>query len=177
MKRFLARLTPRERVVVLGGAAVATLFFLVAYVFVPLVERHEVLDRGIRQQSEALTELAALRGEYLALKGRVDTQAARLARQQDFSLLSFLEETALRFQLRQHIAYMKPRFSPIDDQRREVAVEMKLENVALRQAIRYLASLEESPYLIWTKRLQIKKRFADPHLLDVILVVATYERV
>ena len=55
-------------------------------------------------------------------------------------------------------------------------MEVKMEDIPLSGIVPYLAALENAPYYIRIKRLNVKTRYADPEKLDVTFVVSSYEK-
>jgi len=184
LKNILSRfqhegISPRERVYLIVGAA--TLLGLLIYggysVASSYFDRMNTLDRLIRQKQEARSTLNQIGVEYAQIKGQIGILDERIENDQGkFSLLSFLESLAGTAQVRSRIAYMRPQAAVQMDQYREISVEMKIENVTLDQAIRFLTSIEQAPHVLKIKNLHMRTRYANPQYLDVTFLVSTYEK-
>lgn len=174
---FLSRLSPRERWILGGGAAVALL--LIGYVTLlgPAWERMTQLDRLIPQKEKEVGEFAHLREDYLAVSNGIREMERRLPMQNQFSPLSFLEENATKNQIRANIAYIRPLPPQIHEPYREIPVEVKVENVTLARIVPFLSAIENAPHTLRIKRLSMKTRFSDPAFMDVTFVVSSYEKI
>jgi len=184
LKNILSRfqhegISPRERVYLIVGAA--TLLGLLIYggysVASSYFDRMNTLDRLIRQKQEARSTLNQIGVEYAQIKGQIGILDERIENDQGkFSLLSFLESLAGTAQVRSRIAYMRPQAVVPMDPYREISVEMKIENVTLDQAVRFLSAIEQAPHVIKIKNLHFRTRYANPQFLDVTFLVSTYEK-
>ncbi|HUK55443.1 MAG TPA: type 4a pilus biogenesis protein PilO [Nitrospiria bacterium] len=173
------RITSRERIyIIIGGVTLVGLLLYGLYsAATSYLDRTKEIDRLIRQKEEALTTLDQFRREYVQIKGQVGALDERIGKDQgNFSLLSFLESLAGTTDVRSKIAYMRPQAAVPVDQYRETSVEMKIENVTLDQAVRFLSAIEQAPHVLKIKNLHFKTRYADPQFLDVTFLVSTYEK-
>lgn len=172
-----AGLATRERLIVAGGALIAAVSLFFVFVVDPMLERREILDRQIVRQQRAIGELATLGSEYAAARARLGQIEKRMEEGRGkFSLLPYLEETASAAEVRDRIVSMQPHpVQPVQGYR-ETSVELRLDSVPLPRLLSLLVALENSPYLVQVKRLQIKPRFDEAHLLEATLLVSTYEK-
>ena len=173
------RITPRERIyIIIGGVTLTGLLLYGIYSAASsYLDRMKGLDRLIRQKEEALTTLEQFRREYVQIKSQVGSLDERITKDQgNFSLLSFLESLAGTTDVRSKIAYMRPQAAVPVDLYREVSVEMKIENVTLDQAVRFLSGIEQAPHVLKIKNLHFRTRYANPQYLDVTFLVSTYEK-
>jgi Tfp pilus assembly protein PilO len=173
------RITPRERIylIIAGVTVIGLLFYGIYSAAASYLDRVKGLDRMIRQKEEALATLGQFRQEYVKVKSQVGSLDERIRKDQgNFSLLSFLESLAGTTDVRSKIAYMRPQAAVPVDQYREVSVEMKIENVTLDQAVRFLSAIEQAPHVLKIKNLHFRTRFANQQYLDVTFLVSTYEK-
>lgn len=173
------RFSQRERIYLLAAAVLTlglVIYGVISGIFV-YRDRMDNLDRLIGQKRQALEDLSRYRQEYTLLKGRIDSVDERIRRDEgQFSLLSFLESLAGSAQIRSRIAYMRPQAAVAKDQYREVSVEMKLENVTLDQAVKFLSAVEQAPHVVKIKNLHFRTRFANRQYLDITFLVSAFER-
>ena len=170
-------LARRERILLLGGAGVVALSLLFVLVVDPWLEHLSRLDRQIVRAQHQLRELGALGTQFALLRGRLAAVEDKLASGQgQFSLLPFLEEAAASAQIRDRIAAMRPQANPPVQGYKETVVEVRLEGVLLPELLSLLGKLEDSPYLLQVKRVQMKPQFDAPHLLEATLLVSAHEK-
>jgi len=171
-RMFLAGLSTRERWVLGGGAVIA--IALLAHIFwiLPTWERMTTLERLIPRKMEEIAAFEKEQVEYKALATRLALLEGQI--REGGTPFSFLEAEAEKNHLRRQIAFIRPMAPEEHPPYREVAAEIKMEGVRLAQIVPFLGAVERFPYRI--KRLSIKTRFADPSLLDVQLVVSSYEK-
>ena len=115
--------------------------------------------------------------EYLRLKGIFGTVDKQLEQDRgNFSVLSFLESLAGKSNVRSNIAYMRPQSPVVSGEYRETSVEIKIENVTLDQAVRFLSAIDKSPHVLKIKNLHFRTRYAEPDFLDVTVLLSAYEK-
>lgn len=170
----LQNLGARERLFVVGGVAALFLTILYAGVIDPLMARSVQLDRQIVKAQHDVQELYTLQRQYQVYKQVLDDINTKLQRQKNFAIFSHLEKIAGDTGIRSKILYMKPTVSTPSDAYEEESVEVKMEGVTLKQLIRYLYQVENSPQFLKIKRLYIKPRFDNRQLLTATFRVSTF---
>lgn len=167
----------RERVLLAIGGAVGAVSLLFVLVVDPWMARLERLDRQIARAQREMRDLGEMSVQFDLLRGRLAALETKLATGQGrFSLLPFLEEAAAGARVRDRVAAMRPQSKPPVQGYRETVVEVRLEGVLLQEVLDFLVALEDSPYLLQVKRVQMKPRFDSPHLLESTLLVSTHEK-
>lgn len=176
LERRWTSLTPREQLTVLVGALVLVGSLVFAFVVDPLLDRLDLLDRKIARKEQAMHKLALLGSEYEVTQARLARLEQRMAAGKGkMFLLPYLEEAAADAQVREHIVAMRPQMMPAAHGYKEISAELRLDGVQWPQLLNLLVTLETSPHLLRVKRLQVKPRFDAPYLLEVALLVSTYE--
>ncbi len=167
----------RERVLIASGVAAILLSALFLVVIDPWLDRLSVLDRQHAKKARDYEDLIRLEVQYRHLQDRITKLEQRLAKGTgQFSLLPFLEETAASTGIRDHIVAMQPQPTVPLSGYQETAVEIRLDGMGLPQLLALLAAVEHAPALVQVKRLQITPRYDTPHLLQVTIRVASYEK-
>ena len=171
---FFRNLGTRERVFVMTAGLAVLLALLFMVVIDPMLAHSARLDRQIVTAQRELQELQTLQRTYQRQKSVLDRINAQLKRQQNFALLSRLEELAGQAGIRSKILYMKPTIGTPSDAYDEEAVEIKMEGVTLEQLIQYLYQVENSPQFMKIKRLYIKPRLENRQILSATFRVSTF---
>jgi len=177
LKERWRHLAPRERVIIgIGGAVVfASLLFLL--IVDPLIAKIDKLERQAVRKHKERSELALLAGEYVAKQARLAQREQRLPPiGVSFSLLAFMEEAATTAQVRDRIVGMQPQQPTTIQGYQETAVDLRLDGVQLPQLLALLVALEQAPYDVQVRHLQIKPKYDNPVNLDASLRIVTYQK-
>lgn len=169
------KLEPREKIfVAIGGIAVVFLVLWIG-IYEPVVKKLADIDRKIDVQSRRYDDMVRITQGFKGLKETVEATEKRLKRPAGFSILSFLENLAVRTEVKDRIAQMKPRQGQTTKFYRESLVEIKMEKVSLDTLVRYLREIEAAPELLRVKELRIKPRFDNANLVDGVFTVSAYD--
>ncbi|HEU4685095.1 MAG TPA: type II secretion system protein GspM [Nitrospira sp.] len=177
LKERWRHLAPRERLILaIGGAVVAgSLLFLL--IIDPLLASIEKLERqAIRKQKER-AELALLAEQYAAKQAKLAQREQHLPPAGGtFSLLAYMEEAATTAQVRDRIVGMQPQQPTVIQGYQESAVDLRLDGVQLPQLLALLVAMEEAPYDVQVRHLQVKPKYDNPVNLDASLRIVTYQK-
>jgi len=177
LRERFTRLAPRERMILTVGGLAAVGLLVWALAVDPAFTAAKEANLAADRKEAAAGELARILADYQRQTARIGAAAAQGTATKDFSLLSFLEGLSARAQVKGNIDYMRPTTSDMPGGVREYSVELKLSNIRLEPMVSLLSAVERSAYALRVKRLHVKRRFADPDLLDVTFTVARYEEV
>ena len=174
--KFKFKLTKRERYYVSAGVALVALFIIFQFVLSPFLGAKGKIKRSIQAKEKTLKELVSLSSEYGALKeGSRDIKKRLALRSRNFTLFSFLEKQAGRSKVKPNIKYMKPSISTDKGPYSESSVEMKLENITLKQLVEYLHLVESPENLVRIKRISVKQSKGNPEYLTALIHLVTYK--
>lgn len=171
---YLSRLSPRERLIVVGGGLGAIVLVFWAFLVDPAFTEAKKLDRLTARKQGTAVELSEILADYRQLEAKMGEAASRPV-DKNFSLLSFLEGLSSRARIKDNIKYMRPTTSDVTGTVREHSVEIKVAKVGLSAMVDVLTQVERAPHSLRVKKLHIKRLYSDPDLLDVTFVVARYE--
>jgi len=178
LKERWQHFSPRERIIVsVGGAMVAAaLVFLL--IVDPLLASIDKLDRQAKRKAKDSQELALVAQEYLLKQARIAKLEQRMPiPPAQFSLLAFMEEATTTAQIRDRIVGMQPQ-APIAVQGyQETSVDLRLDGVTLPQLLALLVAIEQAPYDVQVRHLQMKLKYDNPVNLDATLKIVTYAKV
>jgi type II secretory pathway component PulM len=177
------RLSTREKILVGAGLAffVGILFWIALWE--PARKKLELLDRRVQAKQAELREIQDLAVKYQELVRTSSEIERRMARSRNVSVLSYLENVAIRQKLRERISQMRARGGETTRYYQENSVQIKMEKVTLPELVGYLHELrtpaeeESAPGFLRVRQLQIHQRFEDKSLLDVTFQVSAYEPV
>jgi len=170
------KLGRREKILVSLAACFIAVFILFQFIIFPFFDKREVIRRGIDAKRDGLKEIVRLRSEYESYKRGADgIQRYLKGRIKSFTLFSFLEQTAGKARVKNHIKYMKPSASRTNGRFKESMVEMKLDKINLKQLVDYLYLIESPKNVVSIKRISIKDNKGAAGYLDAVMQVVTFE--
>ncbi|MBX3326670.1 MAG: type II secretion system protein GspM [Nitrospira sp.] len=170
-------MSQRERMLVLAGGVVVGFSLLFVLIVDPLLDNLERLDRQAVRKQKELTELASLGQSYLTKRDRLSKIEGRMpAAESHFSLLTFMEEAATTAQVRERITSMQPHVQSLAQGYQETAVDLRLEGIQLPELLAFLATIDQAPYDLHVRHLQIRPKFDNPVNLDATVRVLSYAK-
>ncbi len=170
-------LNQREKITISGAAVFLVIFIMVQWLIVPVFEKRDELKGRLDSKKNILMDMKSLRSEYLAMKSKADSSRENLnKRQPGFTLFSFLDQLAGDTGLKSHIEYMKPSTAVKEDSGLKISrVELKLQEITMKDLTSYLFKVETSENMLIVKRLSIIKTGKDSGLISAVLQVETFE--
>ena len=169
------RLAKREKYSLIAAGCLIMGFLLVQYLIIPFFQTREHLQKGILVKEESLREMINLAQEYKSLQaGSQRVKNLLASRKKGFTLFTFLERAASDTGIKDHIKYMKPSVIRELGRAEESIVEIKLEQVTLKQLVDYLYRIERPQEAIAVKRISIKEASNKEGYLEVVLQTVTY---
>ncbi len=161
------RLTHRELRLVIGSVVFVAAWALFVFGVKPALERIETLNRTIPEKQSELEQLNIKAGEYIVLyEGLKDLRTKIDLQEKTFELLPFVESLVQECGLTKNVVTMKQVVSQLETNYHETIVEIKMENLTLRQLIDFLWKIQSSKVLVRTQSLYIKKNLINTNLLD-----------
>ena len=168
----MIRLTRREKLLAIALAVLVGGLVLFTFAVKPAIERTETLRRVISEKQDELQKLRAGSSEYIFLRDNLDNLRAKVASQEKgFELLPFLESLIREHGLAKKVATMKQQVLQLGPSHSETIVEVRLENLTLKQLVDFLRKVESSEVLARTKSLYIKKNLTNTDLLDSVVEI------
>lgn len=178
LKERWQQFSPRERIFVAAGGALAAATLVFLLIVDPLMATIDKLDRQARRKAKDSQELALVAQDYLLKQARMAKLEARMpSPPTQFSLLAFMEEATTTAQIRDRIAGMQPQAPIVVQGYLETAVDLRLDGVTLPQLLALLATIEQAPYEVQVRHLQMKPKYDNPINLDASLKIVTYAKV
>jgi type II secretory pathway component PulM len=173
VKTYYARLTERERYIVIGSAAAGLIAGMVL-IYLSLVAIVASKASDIDKGRTYLKDLNDLKSEYSQSERQVQDLENMIRRTEpNFQLATELEKVARKHGV--SIESIKDRPGPPNDLYQETQVSVSVKQVPLRTLIDLLFEIENSKQLLRITSLQIKPNFQDPTQLNVNFVVSTFQ--
>jgi general secretion pathway protein M len=174
---FNINLQRREKMAVTAAAIALGIFLLLQIVVFPVIDRDDELLQQIKTKTQALQEMQDLQAEYVSLsRYSSGVESGIKKRPGNFTLFSFIDKLAGTSGIKGNIAYMKPSTSNLKNSSYTLStVEIKLNALTMEQLTAFLYGIEESPNMVWIRRLSISKSDNNQSLLNSVLQVETFE--
>jgi len=170
-------MSKRERSLLLAGGVVVGLSLVFVLIVDPLLDNLDRLERQTVRKQKDLTELAALSQDYLAKRDRLTKVERRMpTHDTHFSLLTFMEEAATTAQVRERITSMQPQVQTLAQGYEETAVDLRLEGVQLPDILAFLVAIDQAPYNLHVRHLQMRPKFDNPVNMDATIRVLSYAK-
>jgi hypothetical protein len=168
----MIRLKQREKILAVLFAAFAASWAVFAIAVSPALERMRTLNRVIPDKQNQLYQLAESSSQYIELRDSLDKLHTDIDSQpSDFKLLPYLESLVKQCGLSERVETMTQQVAQIDGDYYETVVEIKLQQLSLRQLIDLLTKAEASDAVVATKSLYITKSPTNKDLLDSIVEI------
>jgi hypothetical protein len=157
------------------------LLYLSFFVF-PTLNRINFLKTSVPQKEQEVEEMQKLKEEYLVAK-KDDVSVSSVAQESE-SIFSLVERIARARGLAENISSIKPITSPTPartdssakrDDFQETSVEVRMKNLTLQNLVSYLYTLENPPYNLIIKDIQITVP-REKLSLEVTFIVSRWER-
>jgi general secretion pathway protein M len=178
LKERWQHFSPRERIIVAAGVAMAAAVLVFLLIIDPVMATIDKLDRQAKRKAKDSQELALMAQEYVVKQARIAKLEERMpSPPAQFSLLAFLEEATTTAQIRDRIAGMQPQAPIVVQGYQETAVDLRLDGVSLPQILALLVAIERAPYDVQVHHLQLKPKYDNPVNLDATLKIVTYAKV
>lgn len=184
MKKYIAeireksgfdKLEKREKMTVAIGISFLVVFIILQFGISPYLNARKKLDNSIEKRRAELIELKGLQQEYQGIKKQAGGIKERLQeREANFSLFSFLDKQATSSGIKELISYMKPSTIEGDEGLQESVVEMKLQQISLKQLVDFLKLIESPEKVVSLKRISIQESGKEKGLLEVIMQIVTF---
>jgi general secretion pathway protein M len=177
MRERWQQMSARERMVVLAGGIIVGLSLLFVLVVDPLLATFDRLERQAARKEKDIKELTAMSQEYAAKRDRLAKAESRMpAPDGQFSLLTFMEEAAATARVRDRITGMQPQIQSLPQGYQETAVDIRHEGIHLPELLALLVAIDQAPYELHVRHLQVHPKFDNPANLDATVRVLSYAK-
>ena len=87
-----------------------------------------------------------------------------------------MEEAATAARIRERITGMQPQVQSLAQGYQETAVDLRLEGVQLPDLLALLVAIDQAPYDLQVRHLQVRPKFDNPVNLDATIRVLSYAK-
>jgi general secretion pathway protein M len=169
---WLGKLSPRERLMV-AAAALAIAVFSIAMVSSAIGSAISAREARIEQKTKVLSQIGKLAEGYRRREADRKALEARL-RGSPVALMSHIAQTGASLGIA--VNDLRPSTAPTEaDGFREESVEVNLVRIDLSRLSALVQSLERGSGVVKVRRIRLSTRGDDPALVDVTLLVSTYQ--
>jgi len=168
-------LSSREKYAILTACAIILIFIVHQALIAPFLAKRNRVANAIRVQENVLDDMIRLKAEYDSIKLRADVSRQKIEnRNKNFTLFSFLDSLSGKAGIKNNIAYMKPSTSIQKGSRYKLSqVEIKLQEITLKQLTGYLHMIETSDNIVYIRRLSISKTGKQKNFINAVLQAET----
>jgi general secretion pathway protein M len=169
---WLAKLSPRERVMV-SAAAVAVVVFAASLISVQISSSVSRREQRIEDKTRVLSQVSKLAAGYRQRQTERQALEVRL-KGPPVQLLSYISQQGTAMQI--DVGDLRPVNAPGEtDGFKEDAVEVNLARVDLGKLARFLQALERGQGVVKVRRLRLNTRADDPRQVDATFTVSAYQ--
>ncbi len=169
---WVAKLSPRERLMVTATAFAVALFF-VWIVSSAIGSTITAREARIEQKTKVLSQVGKLADGYRRREAERKAIESRL-RGSPVALMSHISQTGASLGIA--VNDLRPSTAPAETEGlREESVEVNLARIELTRLAALIQSLERGAGVVKVRRIRVTTRSDDPALVDATLLVATYQ--
>ncbi len=169
------RLAKREKLMVSGLAVVLCLLIFFQFIFSPLLDSRQRLQKSLVTRQNELLLMQNLQQELQQLhKKSGDLQERIGKRAKTFTLFSFIEKEAADAKIKNKIKYMKPSKVEGEAVLHESRVDMKLQDISLASLVEFLKGVEAPEKAVFISRISIQEYGKNKGSLSAVIQVITF---
>ncbi len=173
LRTYYARLSERERYIVLGSAA-AGIVFLMLLIYSILAASTASMSSKIEQARFSLKRMNDLRYVYAQTERQIHELDQMIRRTPPgFQLASHLDGLANKNGVK--MESIKERPGTPNNLYRESQVEVTVRQITIRVLIQFLYEIENSGQVLRISSLKVRPNFQDPTQLSATFVVSTFQ--
>ncbi len=169
------QMAKREKIMVSGLAATVSILLFFQFVFTPILNSRQKLQKSLLKKEAELQQMHTLQKEYqLQQQKSGDIQERIAKRAKNFTLFSFIEKQATAAKTKQKIKYMKPSKVEGEGLLLESRVDMKLQDLTLKELVAFLKGVESTEKAVFINRISIQEQGKKQGSLNAVIQVITF---
>ncbi len=167
----------REQIMVGSLIIFMLVLFIIFFIFSPLLESRQRLQKSLTKKQVELQEIHSLEKEYQALQLQSGDIQQRLAKRPDnFTLFSFIEKQATTAKIKEKINYIKPSTVESDGPLQESRVDMKLQQITLKNLVTFLKGIESHTKVVSVSRISIQEHGKEQGYVNAVIQIVTFQK-
>jgi len=168
-------LSNREKNTIFLGSVLVTMFLVIQFIYLPLLDRKKELVRILGVEQDALRQMTQLQQQFQDLTRNLDLdQKILAARPPGFTLFSFLDSQAEKSRIKKNIDYMRPITQNMDDGPYSISkVRLKLTDLYLKAFVDFIQGVETSGNGVHVISLSLSRTGEQTNLLEAVLEART----
>lgn len=177
MKQFWEQLTKSQKRALTVGMIFVVGAVIVQFAVFPWLDARQRMRMSIAANEKVIRELTDLGRQYALLKRSSDAiRKVVEGRPPGFALFSYLEKKAGETGLKAHIKSINPLKSTAMGAYEEAAVEIRLENLTIKQLTDFIYHVESPELMVKIRRMTVKKTKESPEYLAADIQVFAYQK-
>ncbi|MBL4903039.1 MAG: type II secretion system protein M [Desulfocapsa sp.] len=170
------RMSRQEQRMVAGLIVVVTAILIFHFLFSPLLESRQRLQKSLVKKNIELQQMHSLQQEYRGLQFQSGNIQERIRkRPKSFTLFSYIEKQATGAKVKSNIKYLKPSEIDREGDLDESRVDMKLQRITTASLVNFLKGLESEDNVVFINRISIQEHGKDEGYLNVVIQVITFK--
>lgn len=168
-------LSKRDKKIIAAGSVFLVLFSLAWFVYLPAVDKREMLEKRVVSKARDLEKMQALEMTCRQYAKSFDQEKQILEKRgPTFTLFSFLESLSSNSHVKKNVAYMKPFSQDMENSDYIISrVTVKLQQVYLQGLVDFLVGIETSPHGVSVTSLSLTKSGDKGQFLDAVIETQT----
>lgn len=171
----MIQMSKREKIYAAGGG----LFLIVVVGWLALIRPYyngiDKAQKSIESGRQDLRTMIDLYKGYAELQSQVQELENKIQKDQDFSILSSLEQLASDAGVSDLIDKMEERKPPENNFYKEESVEVSLKRVPLKELIDYMYKIESSANLLLVRKMSLSTRYDQRDMTDAKIEVSSFK--
>lgn len=171
IRGLLRNISGRERIFIIGAAAMLVIFLIYQLVYTPLMRRRDEYQNEIVELENSYGNYELLAGRYLEARNVHDSYRSELLDKKSLSVLTYLENEAQSAGVRDNIEYIRPRGMETEEGIITASVEMKIDAITATDLFLFLGGIEKNRKGLIIAYLRLKPFFKEKNKVDVVVRV------
>ena len=164
-------LRPREKALAVSLAVAAAGLGLYGFLIKPAVGRVQTLERVIPAKQRELQDLTVKTRRVTTLVSQMAAARQAIGTSAAVELLPAVESVVSRQGLTARLATMNQKATDLDAGQGQIAVELALDKVSLKEVLGFLQDVQISIPAVRVSSLHLSRHPLDPHLLNATITL------